>query len=166
MSFNIYETGKQDGKGREPSSAGAEKNASALDTSGVKPRRFNEYNSVADQDIFRTSRTDAGEPLEQAEELEITPLNLKLKGVVLGLEAASFAVIYDEQSKKEDLYYLNDYIQGARMVQVMPDRIILSRQGKQEVLMLEVESPPERRRERRNVIKGKRPMPRKVEPGR
>ena len=164
MAYNIFRTWRGGGELKKGLEKGKVVMADTHNLSSPKEKKIGDYLSVIEQDIFKTAQDSREAPSEKEEEIEITALDIKLRGVVLRKEEPSFAVIYDEKSKKEDIYYLNDYVQGARVVQVLPDRIILSRGGKQEALMLELESSPESKS--RGVIKGKRPIPRKVKPGR
>ena len=63
-------------------------------------------------------------------------MNLKLKGVVIRGRSRSFAVIQDGASRKEDIYYVDDTLQNARIAKILPDQVILSVNDRQEALLL------------------------------
>lgn len=108
---------------------------------------FSEFRAVIEHNIFKTA--DAGdaapqkqESLEPVEEIEVTKLDLTLKGTVLGVNEPSFAVIEEGKGKEEELYYLSDFVQGARIVRILPDRVILDVNGKEEALIMTAERAP------------------------
>ena len=104
---------------------------------------------------------------EEKEEIQITDLNLKLQGTVLGENHSSFAVIEDGKTRKQDIYYLNDSIQGAKIAKITSDKVILNLDGKEEALVMSYErgaAPKKsriskRKKPRRRITK--RPTPRR-----
>lgn len=103
-----------------------------------KTRQITDYQALIQQDIFRTTRQKPEGPAAVPEEkpVELTKLNLKLKGVVIRSISRSFAVIMDGASRKEDIYYVNDTLQNARIAKILPDQVILSVNNRQEALLL------------------------------
>jgi type II secretory pathway component PulC len=103
------------------------------------PRSLENYQQIIEQDIFKTS-VGQGQNAEQSEkDLEITELNIKLKGTTFGEAQESYAIVEDGKTKKQTLYYLNDFVKGAKIIDILSDRLVLLRDGKQEMLMLSFE---------------------------
>jgi type II secretory pathway component PulC len=110
---------------------------------GTKPmgegRRMSDYQALVQQDIFRTTRQrPQAEPAPAVEEkpVQVTRLNLKLKGVVMRSGNGSFAAIMDGGTRKEDIYFLNDTIQNAKVAKILRDQVILEVNNRQEALLL------------------------------
>lgn len=114
---------KQEGKDRKP-------------LGDVRP--ITDYQAVIQQDMFRTTRQRPEALSDKAEEkkIEVTRLNLKLKGVVVCSISKSFAVIMDGRTKKEEIYYVNDSLQNAKIAKILPDQVILEVNNRQEALLL------------------------------
>ncbi|MBW1861074.1 MAG: hypothetical protein JRJ02_01710 [Deltaproteobacteria bacterium] len=129
-------------------------------------RNIKYYQKIIDHDIFKTKK-GAPKPLEpkadrDVKEVKVSDLDLKLKGTVIGQNRESCAVIFDGSTKKEDFYYLNNFVQDARIVRILSDKVILSKEGKEEALVMSYESEPASKitRPKRQVVK-KRPTKRR-----
>lgn len=110
---------------------------------GTKPmgegRRMSDYQALVQQDIFRTTRQrPQAEPAQAVEEkpVQVTRLNLKLKGVVIRSGNGSFAAIMDGGTRKEGIYFLNDTIQNAKVAKILHDQVILEVNDRREALLL------------------------------
>jgi len=117
------------------------KTSSPKDLTSSKGKRLEDYGLIASKDIFHTTKETvktAGK--DQAEELKVTDLNLELKGTVVGDGKDSYAFILDRGSKKEEVYYANDYVMGARILKIMKGRVILNVDGREEALLMVDES--------------------------
>lgn len=67
--------------------------------------------------------------------LEKTSLKLTLWGTVIGKQKQnSWAVIEDPEKKQQDLYRLNDKIQGATIKSILRNKVILTVNGKDQML--------------------------------
>ena len=111
------------------------------DLASSKGRRLEDYALIASKDVFHTTKEiakTAGK--DQAEELKVTELNLELKGTVVGEGKDSYAFILDKGSRKEEVYYANDYVMGAQILRIMKGRVILSVDGREEALLMMDES--------------------------
>ncbi|MFH1624948.1 MAG: type II secretion system protein GspC [Pseudomonadota bacterium] len=106
---------------------------------------FDHYSIIASKDIFNPSdkandrgpvREGSGILGKREERRSITKLNLELKGIVIGDTKNSFAIIEDMDENKQDLYRLNDTIKGATLVKILDDRVILTRNGQEETLIM------------------------------
>jgi type II secretory pathway component PulC len=110
-------------------------------------RKLADYQPIVTRDIFGTTK-QAARPqnterrASPKEEIKNTALRLKLKGVALGENQPSLAIIRDEATKNEGPYYLNDFVQGARIVQILSDRVILEYEGRKEALIISDERTP------------------------
>jgi len=104
-------------------------------------KRLEDYALIASKDVFHTTKltAKAGEK-DQVEEIKVTDLNLELKGTVVGDGKESYAFILDRGSRKEDVYYANDYVMGARILRIMKGRVILDVNGSEEALLMTDES--------------------------
>lgn len=87
------------------------------------------------------------------QEVVETTLDIQLKGTVVSPSGYVLALIEDFTNHREDLYMVGDSIQGAEIMEIRKDRVVLRSGGTEEILALFVE---EKRR------KGRRPPP---EPG-
>ncbi len=94
------------------------------------------YKPIVERDLFRTEKVIAPEtdPIE-VEALKPTELNLKLWGTVAGDTGSSaFAVIEEVKTRKQSLYRAGDTIQNATVKAILREKVILSVNGKDEIL--------------------------------
>jgi type II secretion system protein C len=142
----------QDG-GREPT---VKPGSEVASTRGflVAPRSLKDYEILPTSDIFRTSpRVNPSQGTPSPDGSKTTSPDLRLKGTILGNDAQAYAVIEDGKTKTQLLYSLNDLVHGVRIIAIEADHVVLSAQGKNEVLMMSEEdeketvsvSPPTRR---------------------
>ena len=120
------------------------KSENLVRTSSEKPKTLRDYEIIVRRDVFDTLKKA---PAEKEKPPEVTELNLSLKGTVVGDGRNSAAVILDGSTRKEDLYRINEEIQGARIEKILSDQVILNVDGRREVLMIEEKSsasPPAR----------------------
>jgi general secretion pathway protein C len=104
-----------------------------------KSLRF--YGQIAKGNVFNSAST--GEPesdkpkevVKSTAPLKKTDLNVELIGTVVGAPENSFAIIEDPQSRKQELYQVDDMIQDqARVVSIARCKVIVLRNGSEEVL--------------------------------
>jgi type II secretory pathway component PulC len=111
------------------------------DFSTSKGKRLEDYALIASKDVFHTAKQVAKTGSKgQAEEIKVTELNIELKGTVVGEGKESYAFILDRGSKKEDAYYVNDFVMGAQILRIMKGRVILNVDGREEALLMMDES--------------------------
>ena len=111
------------------------------DLASSKGRRLEDYALIASKDVFHTTKETAKTAgKDQGEEIKVTELNLELKGTVVGEGKDSYAFILDKVSRKEEVYYANDFVMGARILKIMKGRVILNVEGKEEALLMVDES--------------------------
>jgi general secretion pathway protein C len=112
--------------------------ASSEKTPGVRP--ISDYSVILKRDLFKT-RKEATTP-ETAknvdlENLEQTTLKLKLWGTVSGDPDKAYAVIEDTQKREQNLYRVGDSIQAATLKAILREKVVLSVNGKDEILAME-----------------------------
>lgn len=92
--------------------------------------------------------------------LEKTKLELTLWGTVTAQKKEDgWAVIQDLKTKQQDLYRVNDKIQGATIKSILRNKVILTVNGKDQILEVDAESPPFLDRKRRPSGRPSRPRP-------
>jgi type II secretory pathway component PulC len=74
---------------------------------------------------------------EQAAPLAATSLDLSLLGTITGPPTDRRAIILDKKKKLQDIYYQGDMVQGALIKEIQRGKIILNRNGKDEILVPE-----------------------------
>ena len=117
------------------------KASSPKDLTSSKGKRVEDYALITAKDVFHTTKETvktAGK--DQADEIKVTELNLELKGTVVGEGRDSYAFILDRGSRKEEVYYANDYVMGAQILKIMKGRVILNVNGSEEALLMVDES--------------------------
>jgi general secretion pathway protein C len=105
----------------------------------LQPKRpVSYYAAIQTRDIFNSAKPEPEKPKEAPKPTE---LKLKLWGVVVHRDGSSYCVIEDLTTRKQDLYRISDTVAGSAVVkQIEWDRVILDRDGKDEILEL---SPPQ-----------------------
>jgi general secretion pathway protein C len=128
-----------------PSNRTAEEKPTAIDH---QRHLFSYYHPIVERDLFHTLASTTPESPVRPSDLEIdklakTPLQLKLWGTVASPSGAdaSYAVIESEKEHKQNLYRVGDTVEGAVVKMILREKVILSRNGKDEVL--EIEKPNE-----------------------
>ena len=117
------------------------KTSSPKDLTSSKGKRLEDYGLIASRDVFHTTKETSKTPgKEQTEEVKVTELNLELKGTVVSDGKDSYAFILERGSRKEEVYYANDFVMGARIVRIMKGRVILNVDGREEALLMVDES--------------------------
>ena len=108
----------------------------------VKPRAENRplsaYGAIAKRNLFNTSPDIA--PAAQTidvDNLKETDLKLKLWGTVDGEGRRAFAVIEDTKTREQSLYRVGDSIQNAILKMILRQKVVLSVNGRDEILGME-----------------------------
>lgn len=105
-------------------------------------RPLSDYEAIGKRNLFKTGDPVTAESSEapsqtDVDELEETELKLKLWGTVSGEGEKTYAVIEDQQKRIQNLYRENDSILGATVKRIMREKVILTVDGKDEVLAME-----------------------------
>jgi general secretion pathway protein C len=98
------------------------------------------YMAILDRNLFNTrtaaeSKND-NEKVDVAS-LEQTKLDLKLWGTVSGSKDGDYAVIEDVKAHEQDLYRTGDTIQTATVKEIFREKVVLTVDGKDEVLQMQ-----------------------------
>ncbi|MCP4668667.1 MAG: hypothetical protein GY849_20175 [Deltaproteobacteria bacterium] len=164
VGFNIFLTWRSAKEEKRRPQARPAKSGGPVATAVARPKKQRDYQIIVVRDIFDTTKGGSANKKEKI--VKVTDLDLKLKGTVIGGTRNSFAVIQDGTTMKEELYAINDFIQGARIVEILADQVILDLKGSRESLLIAEETSPaatrmhSRKRARRPRIsprKSKRP---------
>ncbi|MCP4744939.1 MAG: PDZ domain-containing protein [Desulfobacteraceae bacterium] len=104
-----------------------------------RPKRLtiSHYRPIVERNLFKTKKGNAKPVLPDPEELEETKLDLKLWGTVSGLKKRTYAVIADNKNRKQNLYREGESIQNAKIKSILREKVILSVNGKDEILAME-----------------------------
>ena len=99
------------------------------------------YALIHRRDIFNSAKLEA--PPVRDEPARPTPLKLDLVGVALYENGSSYCVIYDQQTRKQGLFGIDEEVTGGATVKAVEwDRVILTRNGKDEILELKTSPAP------------------------
>ena len=99
--------------------------------------------AVADRNLFNSGKqaltdTARGEaPVLDVDALKQTGLKLKLWGTVAGPDGQAYAVIEDQKSREQQLLRPGDPVQNAWVKMVLRHRVVLTVDGRDEVLVME-----------------------------
>ena len=115
-------------------------------------KSFAAYRPILQRDLFKTQKSPVKQPVQESkvdlENIEETKLKLKLWGTVTGEERQSYAVIEDTQKREQNLYRVGDSVQNATLKMILRSKVILSLNGKDEVLGMEELTQKSRARSR------------------
>ncbi len=111
-------------------------------------RPLSAYRAIENRNLFNTPEiAQKGpdlKPTPKAEEevanLKPTELKLKLWGTVTGNRKKAYAVIEEVRKRKQSLYKEGDTIQGAIVKRILREKIVLTVNGKDEILEMEKKS--------------------------
>ena len=111
------------------------KQISSPEQGTVHPKGY--YNTIGQRNLFNTKKkTDKIEPVN-IEALKQTDLKLKLWGTVTGDRDKAYAVIEEQKGRKQNLYKVGDSIQNATVKIILREKVVLTVNGKDEILELE-----------------------------
>jgi general secretion pathway protein C len=104
------------------------------------------YRSVWEKNIFFTSGVDEqkgpSEPT-QVDQLRLTSLNCTLVGTIVDDEGEGWAVILDNEGGQQEMVTIGSHVKGARVVRIFKDKVVLNLNGKDELLLMDMEERPE-----------------------
>ena len=101
-------------------------------------RPLSDYDPIIERNLFNT-KSGAERPPEPVvfENLQPTSLKLKLLGTVSGDQGKTFAVIQNATRKQQQLYRVGDTIQSATVKMILREKVVLSVNGKDEILEID-----------------------------
>ena len=96
------------------------------------------YRPIAQKNIFNsayTGQSESTKSIKSSDPKPLAKLNVKLLGTVVGDPESSFAIIEDHQSRKQELFQINDMIQDvARVLAISRCEVVVLREGAEEIL--------------------------------
>ena len=111
------------------------KQISSPEEGTVLPKSY--YNTISQRNLFNTKKkTDKIEAVS-IETLKLTDLKLKLWGTVTGDRGKTYAVIEEQKERKQNLYKVGDSLQNATVKIILREKVVLTVNGKDEILELE-----------------------------
>ena len=99
-------------------------------------RSLSDYSLISEKDVFQAAKADSKSLTREEAAVQVTERNLHLKGTAVEEGARAYAVIVDRDSNKEDVYFLDDYVMGARIARILSNKVILDSNGKEEALLM------------------------------
>jgi general secretion pathway protein C len=100
--------------------------------------QLSHYHPIIERNLFNTkAKSDMIPGTVKVETLKQTDLKLKLWGTATGSEEGTYAVIEEENTRKQNLYRVGDTIQNAIVKMVLREKVVLIVNGKDEVLEIE-----------------------------
>ncbi|MEA2061981.1 MAG: type II secretion system protein N [Thermodesulfobacteriota bacterium] len=115
-----------------------------LNSRGQYPEKH--FQKIVNRNIFNAALADSREKgafsekisSSEIERMEKTDLDLTLLGTVTGDQKQAFAVIEDKKAKGQFLYKTGDTIQSARIKIILRHRVVLSNNGRDQVLEMDL----------------------------
>jgi len=107
------------------------------------PSSMADYQVIVDRNLFNSGRlalagsAQAGAPGLDVDKLKQTDLKLRLWGTGTGRDGQAYAVIEDQKTREQTLYRLGDTIQNAVVKMVLREKVVLNKNGQDEVLTQE-----------------------------
>ena len=100
--------------------------------------RHRNYDVIVERNLFGSYTVEEQPQIEVEENplagLETTRLDLVLMGTVSGEAGNSRAIILDKRENTQEIYYQGDVIEGAEIKEILRGKVILSYEGKDEIL--------------------------------
>ncbi len=100
-------------------------------------KKTDDYSIIVQRKLFGSMKQEEAEKQEPAPVLTTTALDLTLLGTVTGEDNVQRAIILDKKARTQDLYYNGDAIGPALIKKVERGRVILTIDGKDEVLLMQ-----------------------------
>ena len=105
---------------------------------------LSDYQRIVDRNLFNTKKENGPKSdMVDIEKLKPTELKLKLLGTVAGDKEQAYAVIWNDAEKRENLYRIGDSIENAILQLILREKVVLSVNGKNEILEIEKEGLPQ-----------------------
>ncbi len=105
----------------------------APDTPATRPQ-LEHYTVIAQRDLFTSVVSGAEERTESDHNKPRAAVTFKLRGTVVVNSGSSCAIVEDPASKKEELFHENDVVQGYKIVKIMRNKVIVDKDGVEEVV--------------------------------
>ncbi len=104
----------------------------------TQPKKHQDYKVIVERNLFKSYLVEKApvkpEKTNPLEGLENTSLDLVLMGTITGQAGRSRAIILEKAKRKQEIYYKGDFIQEAEIKNILRGKVILSYQGRDEIL--------------------------------
>lgn len=107
--------------------------AVTADTPATRPQ-LDHYAVIVQRDLFTAAVSGAEERTESDHNKPRAAVTFKLRGTVVVSSGSSCAIVEDPASKKEELFHENDVVQGYKIVKIMRNKVIVDKDGVEEVV--------------------------------
>ena len=119
-----------------PTKVTSKRQIASLEDEPLRPLTY--YQTIVERNLFNTLKNKTAQPIPiKVETLKQTELNLKLWGTVTGLAGKPYAVIEEAKGRQQNLYRVGDTVQNATVKMILREKVILSVNGKDEILEIE-----------------------------
>jgi general secretion pathway protein C len=111
------------------------------------PRPLKNYDAIEKRNLFSVKPETAATPNKQVTQTPLKPtkLNLTLWGTVTGPPERAVAIIQDGKTRQQQIVHEGDQIQRATVKAIQRERIVLTVNGRDEILEIEKSSQKGRR---------------------
>ena len=100
------------------------------------------YAVISQRELFASALSGAEEPVESGQSKTRSPtVSFKLMGTVVVTPGVSAAIIEDPATREQELFHENDMVQGVKIVRILRNKVIVNKDGYEEVVEV-VEEPP------------------------
>jgi general secretion pathway protein C len=119
----------------------------ATKVDGTETVKLSNYKAISRRNIFGAEEKAAPPPppepeVKEIQALEPTTLDLSLLGTIAGDEENARAIIFDRKKKSQDIYRVDDTVQGAIIKQILRGKVVLRVDGRDEILYMVEDSKP------------------------
>jgi general secretion pathway protein C len=102
------------------------------------------FKSIWERNLFAVAVDEekAVEPkklLSKIDELSLTSLNCTLMGTIIEENGESWAIIQDNQTKNQGRYSIGSLVNGAKVVMILRNKVVLNIDGRDELLVMGIE---------------------------
>jgi general secretion pathway protein C len=102
------------------------------------------FKSIWERNLFAVAVDEekAIEPkklLSKIDELSLTSLNCTLMGTIIEENGESWAIIQDNQTKNQGRYSIGSLVNGAKVVMILRNKVVLNIDGRDELLVMGIE---------------------------
>ena len=112
---------------------------------GTEVVKLSDYKAITNRNIFGAVEKAAPVPepeVKEIETLEPTTLDLSLLGTIAGDEENARAIIFDRKKKSQNIYRIEDTVQGAVIKQILRGKVVLRVDGRDEILYMVEDNKP------------------------
>lgn len=119
--------------GLPPAAAGAQRSAPDADAPGSAA----DYQVIVERNLFNSGRQAAAkvDPVLDVDKLKPTDAKIRLIGTTVGIDGHLYAYIEDPKTRQHEMYRPGDTVQNAVIKMVLRTKVVLTVNGRDEVLL-------------------------------